>query len=139
MTFKIFPYCLGTIAVVKSIRAVVFTFRPGKSADHAAVDACTGWLRHMGRFYANRTYTFTPDAKQAKGDVEVLLLDKKKQPLMKLAPQNPTPTIALDGKTGRYDLRWNFKRASGSCELRWRKQMRVPLRGSDKLHVGCTF
>lgn len=119
MTFKSFPYYLGAIAVVKCIRAVVFTFRPGKGADHTTVDSCTGFVRHMGRFYEDRTYTFTLDAKLAKGDVEVLLLGRKKQPLLKLTPQNPTQTIALDGKTNRYDLRWNFKRASGSCELRW--------------------
>ncbi len=119
MTFKRFPYYLGAIAVVKCIRAVVFTFRPGKSADHTAVDSCTGFVRHMGRFYEDRTYTFILDAKLAKGDVEVLLMDRKKQPLLKLTPQNPTQTIALDGKTSRYDLRWNFKSASGSCELRW--------------------
>ena len=119
MTFRSFPYYWGAVAVVKSIRAVVFMFRPGKSSDHATMDACTGFVRHMGRFYENRSYTFTLDARLAKGDVEVFLLDKQKRPLLKLTPQHPAQTIALDGKTSRYHLRWNFKHASGSCELRW--------------------
>jgi len=93
-------------------------FQPGKSADRTTLDACTGWVRHMGRFCESRTYTFSFDAKLSKGDVEVLLLDKEKQPLLKLSKQFPTQTIDLDGKS-RYYLRWEFKSASGKCELRW--------------------
>jgi len=72
----------------------------------------------MGRFYESRTYTFVLDAQLSKGDVELLLLDKKKQPLLKLNRQFPSQTIDLDEKN-RYYLRWEFKNASGKCELRW--------------------
>ena len=106
------------VATTKSISAILFVFQPGKNTDKATLDSCTGWVRHTGRFYESRTYTFVLDAQLSKGDAEVLLLDQKKQPLLKLNQQFPSQTINLDGKS-RYYLRWEFKRASGKCELRW--------------------
>ena len=54
MSFKGFPYYWGAIATTKCIKAIVFVFLPGKAADQVKLDACTGWVRHMGRFYENR-------------------------------------------------------------------------------------
>ena len=112
---KSFEFCV----MVKSIRAVMFVFSPGRNSDRAALEACSGWVRHMARFYENRTYSFALDVQLTKGDVEVLLLDKKKQVLLKLNRQFPQRTIDLDGKKNRYYFRWEFKSASGKCELRW--------------------
>lgn len=111
------PYFLG-IAITKRIRAILFMFQPGKNGDRAVLEACTGWVRHMGRFYESKTYEFVLDAQLSKGDVEVLLLDKKKQPLLKLSKEFPSRAINLDGNN-RYYLLWKFKSASGKCELRW--------------------
>lgn len=111
------PYFWG-IATMKSIRAILFMFWPGKNKDRVTLDTCTGWVKHMGRFYESRTYTFVLDAQLSKGDVDLLLLDKKKQPLLKLNQQVSSQTIDLDEKN-RYYLRWEFKNASGKCELRW--------------------
>lgn len=119
MTFKGVPYYWGAIATSKCLKAILFAFLPGKNRDKATLDACTGWVRHMGRFYESRTYTFVLDARLTKGDAEVLLLDQKKQPLLKLNRQVPSRTIHLDGETGRYYLRWEFQGASGKCELHW--------------------
>ena len=105
-------------AVSKSIAAILFVFRPCRDADRVILDSCTGWVRHMGRFSESRTYKFTLDAQLSKGNAEVLLLDAKKKPLMKLNRQSSTGTIALDGKN-RYYLYWKFKDAAGKCELRW--------------------
>ena len=118
---KKLPYFWG-IAVTKSISAIQFMFWPGKNKDRAALTACTGWVKHMGRFYESGTYTFVLDAQLSKGDAEVLLLDKKKQPLLKLNRQSPSQTIDLDEKN-RYYLRWEFQNASGRCELRWLKSV----------------
>lgn len=85
--------------MTKSIRAVLFAFQPGKNRDRAALNDCTGWVRHMGRFYESKTYVFVLDTQLSKGDVEVLLLDRKKQPLLKLGKQCPSRTIDLDGKS----------------------------------------
>lgn len=121
MAFKGIPYFWGAIATTKCIRAIAFAFLPGKNRDLATLDACTGWVRHMGRFYENRTYSFVLGAQLTEGNVEVLLLDKKKHTLLKLNSQFPSQTIDLDRKESRYYLRWEFKSASGKCELRWRK------------------
>ena len=99
-------------------RAILFGFWQGKDADKATLDSCTGWVRHVGRFRESRTYEFTLDCQISKGDVEVFLLDRKKQQLLKLNRQFPTGRAELDGKS-RYYLRWEFKKATGKCELHW--------------------
>ena len=59
MIFKGFPYYWGAIAATKCIKAIVFVFLPGKAGDKMKLDACPGWVRHMGRFYENRTSAWT--------------------------------------------------------------------------------
>lgn len=110
-------YCQG-FAVLRRTSAIIFVFRHGKNADKAILDSCTGWLKHAGRFGESKTYEFFLDAQLSKGNVEVILMDRKKQPLMKLTPQYPTCKIELDVRN-RYYLRWEFKGATGKCELRW--------------------
>ena len=111
-------YCKG-VAESKQITAIVFVFRPGKNADKAALDSCTGWVRHVGRFHESRTYEFALAAQLSKGDAEVALFDQAKQPLLRLNRQSPTGRIELDAES-RYYLRWDFQGATGTCELRWR-------------------
>lgn len=105
-------------AVLRRTSAIVLVFRRGKNEDKATLDSCTGWAKHAGRFRESKTYEFLLDAQLSKGNVEVILLDRKKQPLMKLNPQSPTCKIELDIRN-RYYLRWEFKDATGKCELRW--------------------
>ena len=110
-------YCQG-IAVSRSIAAILFVFRPGKNADKATLDSCTGWVKHIGRFRESRTYEFVLDTYLSKGAAEVILLDREERQLMKLDQQSPTDKIYLDAKN-RYYLRWEFKGVTGKCELRW--------------------
>lgn len=107
-----------SIAVSKSITATLFVFRPSRDTDRVTLNSCTGWVKHMGRFSESRTYKFTLGTQLSKGDVEVILLSAKKEYLMKLNQQSPTGKIDLDAKN-RYSLRWEFKNATGKCELRW--------------------
>ena len=107
-----------SIAVSKSIAAILFVFRPCRDADKVTLDSCTGWVKHMGRFSESRAYEFTIDKQLSKGNEEVLLLGAKKERLMKLNRQSPTGTIELDAKNSYY-LRWKFEGATGKCELRW--------------------
>lgn len=116
---KGFPYYWGAIAVTKCISAVVLAFLPGENADRARVDTCSGWLRHMGRFYESGTYTFAFDAYLTGGDAEVFLLDQEKQVLLRLNRYSPYQSIYIDGENSRYYLHWEFDHASGECELRW--------------------
>lgn len=106
------------LAVTKSIAAVLFVFRPGRDADRAKLNSCTGWVRHMGRFRRGRTYDFSFEARLSKGEAEVSLLDRDKRPLLKLNRQSPTGTVKLEE---RYYLRWEFQNATGQCELSWRE------------------
>ena len=112
-------YCRG-IAVTKSVAALLFVFRTGKDGDRAALDSCTGWVRHMGRFHQGQAYQFCFEAQLSKGEVEVSLLDRDKRPLLTLNRQSPTGTIKLE-ESGRYYLRWEFQNATGQCELNWRE------------------
>lgn len=106
------------LAVSKSIQAILCVFRPGKDADRVTLDSCTGWVRHVGRFHGDRTYEFTFDCQLSKGDAEVFLLDRHKQQLLKLNRQFPTGRAELKGKSRCY-LHWEFKNATGKCELNW--------------------
>lgn len=80
-------------------------FWPGKTKDRVTLNTCTGWVRHMGRFYESKTYTFVLDVQLSKGNIELLLLDKEKQPLLKLNRQLTSQAIDLDRKS-RYYLQW---------------------------------
>lgn len=106
------------LAVTKCIAAVLFAFRPGRDADRAELNSCTGWVRHMGRFHQGRTYEFSFEARLSKGEAEVSLLGRDKRPLLKLNRQSPTGTIKLEE---RCYLRWDFQNATGQCELSWRE------------------
>lgn len=105
-------------AVSKSIRAVLFVFRPGREADTATLNSCTGWVQHTGRFRETRAYTFSLTMQLSKGSAEVFLLDSAKQPLLKLDRESPSSKMELDKKS-RYFLRWEFKSATGNCKLHW--------------------
>lgn len=105
-------------AVSKSIMAAVFVFDPGPDGDRATVDRCTGWVSHAGRFRESRIYEFVLDARLTQGDVEVLLLNQKKVPLLKLSQRCPAAAATLYADE-QYLLRWEFSSAAGECELRW--------------------
>ena len=106
------------MAVSKSILAVLHIFRPGKNADTVILEACTGWVRHAGRFHESRTYEFVLDARLSKGDADVTLLDRNKRPLLNLNRQSPAGRVELDGNS-RYYLHWEYRSATGKCQLRW--------------------
>lgn len=105
-------------AVAKSIMAVIFVFHPGPNGGRATVDRCTGWVSHAGRFRESRIYELTLDARLTQGDVEVLLLNREKVPLLKLSQWHPAAAVTLDAGE-KYFLRWEFSNATGECKLRW--------------------
>ena len=107
-----------SIAVTKSITAIMFALHRDRNSDKATMKSCTGWARYMGRFFESGTYELTLDTQLLNGDVGVVVLSKNKESLMKLNRQSPTGKIDLDRKN-RYYLQWEFKSATGKCELRW--------------------
>ena len=106
------------LAVTKRIAAVLFAFRPGKSEDYVSLNACSGWVRHAGRFRESRLYRFSLDAELSAGEAEVLLLDRDRRQLLRLDRRTPIGEMELDGRS-RYYLQWEFKSATGRCALRW--------------------
>ena len=97
---------------------MVFVFRPGRKGDRVSLNACTGGVRHVGRFQTGRTYDFTLHCQLSKGGAQVFLLNKKKETLLKLDRRSPCVRVKLE-EGGRCYLRWEFQSATGQCELRW--------------------
>lgn len=116
------------IAATKCIAAVLFSFRPGKGQDKAALDACSGWVRHAGRFKESGTYTFTLDLRLTKGHAAVSLLDGKKRELLRLDRCVRTGAAELY-RENRYYLRWEFESATGTCALCWENH---PMMGDNE-------
>ena len=108
------------LAVTKSIAAILFVFRPRRDADRASLNSCTGWVRHVARLRGGQAYELTLDCQLSKGSGTVSLLDRDKQPLLRLDRQSPNGKLELEGK-GRYYLHWEFEHATGQCELRWKE------------------
>lgn len=110
-------YCRG-IAVTKNVAALSFVFRTGKDGDWAALNSCTGWVRHVGRFRRSGTYAFSLDCRLSKGDASVLLLDQEKREFLHLNRYRASGSICLHREC-RYSLRWEFQNATGKCVLCW--------------------
>lgn len=106
--------------ISKSITALLFIFRPGRDKVRATLSSCSGWVRHTVRFSEAGTYEFTLDSELSQGSAEVFLLDRKKQPLFKLYLPYSSQRVDMEAKSKCY-LRWEFKSASGKCELHWQK------------------
>lgn len=106
------------IAQSKCIAAAFYVFLPGRSSDRVAMDSCNGWVRRMGKFREARTYEFTLDTQLSNGDVEVFLLDQEKQEILRLNPYFPSQQVSLSEKS-RYYIHWEFRNATGKCELNW--------------------
>lgn len=106
------------IAVIEVIAAAVIVFRRGKSGDKVSMVSCNGWIRHVGRFRESRIYQFSLDSQLSKGEVGVLLLDRKKREILRLNSGSPSGRAELQ-RESRYYLRWEFRNATGKCELFW--------------------
>lgn len=76
-------------------------------------------MKFRGAYPASqRIFAAILDDRLIGGEAEVLLPDRKKQPILRLNRQHPCETVELDGESSRYYLRWEFRKASGQCELR---------------------
>lgn len=88
------------IVITRSVAAVLFFLRTGKTRDRAALDSCTGWVRHRGRFGETGIYTFTLDFRLSRGDAAVLLLDGKSGSCSAWTGIRPAERQSFTGKTG---------------------------------------
>lgn len=104
--------------VLKSIRALTFFFRPGGSEDSVMITRGTGWVRHRLIVESSGTYSFRFSGSLTDGNVEVSILNAKKEPLAKLDPDHRDEDIFLEAGN-KYYLRWDFRKVSGQFELHW--------------------
>ena len=102
----------------KRIAAALFVFQHSGNGESVTVDSCSGSLRHTVRFQESRAYQFNFHGDLSRGDAEIVLSDGKKQPLLRLNRCSPTGTAKL-AKNNKYFLRWEFRKATGRCELSW--------------------
>ena len=110
-----------SMAVYKSISAIVFVFLPVGEKDKFTLKSCSGFIRYAGRFYERGIYEFILDAPLSEGRVKVILMNKNKQEILKLSPGSPAGQIELNAKD-KYYVYWEFYEVSGTCELCWKKQ-----------------
>ena len=90
----------------------------GTNAYWSQFGECNGELKKVARFRKSKEYKFHLDVGLAAGTVSVELLDKDKNVIMKLTPENPDASFTVDKKL-RYYMVYKFENATGSYELTW--------------------
>lgn len=101
----------------KSAKAFVGKNR-GTNAFWTQFVECSGELKKVAKFRKSKEYRFHLNAGLAYGSVSVELLNKEKQVVMCLTPENPDGRITVDKKL-RYYMVYKFENASGTYELTW--------------------
>lgn len=105
--------------VVGSKSAKIFVGKNrGTNAYWSQFGDCSGTLKKVARFRTSKEYKFHLDVGLAYGAVSVELLDKEKNVIMTLSPENPDASITVDKKL-RYYMVYKFKNATGSYEMTW--------------------
>lgn len=79
---------------------------------------CSGTLKKVAKFRKSKEYKFNLNASVADGSVSVELLNKEKQVVMRLTPEEPESSITVDKKQ-RYYMVYKFESATGTYELTW--------------------
>ena len=90
----------------------------GTNAYWSQFGECTGELKKVARFRTSKVYKFRLDVGLAEGTVFVELLDKEKNVIMKLTPENLEANVTVDKKQ-KYYMVYKFEHATGSYELTW--------------------
>ena len=105
--------------VVGSKTAKIFVGKNrGTNAYWSQFVSCNGTLKRVARFRNSKEYKFHLDAGLTEGTVSVELLDKDKNVIMSLTPENPDAGFTVD-KKNRYYMVYRFEHATGSYELTW--------------------
>ena len=94
------------------------TFVGSKRGNKASFSACTGTIKRVVKFDADKICKVTLDCRLSKGEMSVSLLDSSKQEIINLTSTNKTADVNVE-KGKRYYLVFGFKSASGDYELKW--------------------
>jgi len=79
---------------------------------------CTGELKRMVRFRHSKEYKFVLDANISMGTVSIEILDKEKNVVLRLTPEQPEASMLADSGQKYYTV-YKFENASGAYEMRW--------------------
>lgn len=102
--------------LVNAVRAL--SFIGSIRGNQASFSSCSGYIKRIVRFQADKTCTITLEAELTKGEVTMELLDSAKKELMRLDASCPQATISVE-KRKKYYLLIRFKSATGKYVLRW--------------------
>ena len=79
---------------------------------------CSGELKRMVRFRRCKEYKFVLDASIAEGTVSIEILDKEKNVVLRLTPEQPEASMLADSGQKYYTV-YKFENASGTYEMTW--------------------
>lgn len=79
---------------------------------------CSGELKRMVRFRQSKEYKFYLNANITVGMVAIEILDKEKQVVLRLTPEQPEARMMADC-TQKYYTVYKFENASGAYEMTW--------------------
>ena len=79
---------------------------------------CSGELKRMVRFRNSKEYHFYLDASISLGTVSIEILDKEKNVILRLTPEQPEASMMADSAQKYYTV-YKFENASGAYEMRW--------------------
>ncbi len=102
--------------IINAKRAVSFV--GSTRGSKATFSSCTGHIKRVVRFNADKICTFTLETELTNGEVTVELLDSAKQKIMCLNSINRSSAIAVK-KNKRYYWVFRFKSATGKYVLNW--------------------
>ena len=111
-------YSNGYMVLGKKTAKIFVGKNRGTNAYWSQFGECDGELKKVARFRNSKEYKFHLDVGLAEGTVSVELLDKDKNVIMKLTPENPEASFAVDKKQ-RYYMVYKFEHATGSYEMTW--------------------
>ena len=111
-------YINGYMVLGKKTAKIFVGKNRGTNAYWSQFASCNGTLKRVARFRDSKEYKFHLDAGLAEGTVLVELLDKDKNVIMSLSPENPDAAFSVD-KKNRYYMVYKFEHATGSYELTW--------------------
>lgn len=79
---------------------------------------CSGELKKVAKFRKSKEYMFRLNSSLNCGTVAVEILDKEKNVLLRLTPEQAEASIVADKKK-RYYMLYKFEEATGAYELTW--------------------
>lgn len=88
------------------------------NCKRATFTQCDGTIEQIVRFPQSRTYAFTLYSNIEKGDVQVMLLNRFKRPLLTLSQVHSKVEVPCK-KGERYYLFVRFTQTSGAYEVKW--------------------